>query len=173
MRERAWVMAAALLLAAAPALAQEPAPRDRGEHGRVPLGAILEHRAELGLTDEQVGRLAAIGVDLRARTAPLRERMRAAMADMPVPRPRAGRGARGARAPRGERVAPRPMMPEQRAAMRERARELRPVREEIRAIQLEAREQARAVLTEDQQRRLRELVQARRGELRRRGGGRG
>lgn len=170
MNQRAFWMAAALLAAAGQVTAQEPAPRDWGEHAMSPMTYILEHRAELELSDQQVARLEAIGTSLRARTTPLRERMREAMGDLPVPRPRAERGPRGARAPRGDRVAPRPMTPQQREAMRERARELRPVREEIRALRREAREEARAVLTAEQQEKLRDLIRARRGELRRPGG---
>lgn len=164
MNQRAFWTAAALLLVAGQAMAQEPAPRDWGEHGMGPMTWILEHRAELQLSDEQAARLEAIGTSLRERATPLRERMREAMRDLPVPRPRAGR------APRGERRAPRAMTPEQREAMRERARELRPVRAELRELQREAREQARAVLTADQQQKLRELMETRRGELRPRGG---
>jgi Spy/CpxP family protein refolding chaperone len=162
MKKRGMLMAAALLLAAGPALAQAPAPRDWGEHAMSPMTMILEHRAELELTDDQVARLEAIGTQLRERTAPLRERMREAMADMPVPGAHAEHGARSEGAPR-ERRAPRAMTPEQREAIHSRMTELRPVREEIRAIRLQARDDARAVLTADQQQKLRELMQAHRG----------
>jgi Spy/CpxP family protein refolding chaperone len=95
-------MAAAPLAVPADAHAQEETVR----RGHAPVAGLLQHRAEIGLTAEQVQRLEAIGQDLRARNAPLVEQLRASGAW-----------------PRGEGGA---MTPEQRAEMRQRMQAMTP-----------------------------------------------
>lgn len=183
MRHRGLWIAVVSLLAPVALAAQEPAPRGGAAQPMSPLTRILEHRAELGLSAEQVTRLEAIEQRLQERIAPLQEQMREARGEMPA---RGMRGARGARGERGQRRAPRPMSPEQRAAARERMEEtrermdeMRPAMEELRESRQEAMEEIREVLTEDQQERVRQLMRdgragpRRPGGMERRGGGGG
>jgi Spy/CpxP family protein refolding chaperone len=115
-------MAAAFLAVPADAHAQEETVR----RGHAPVAGLLQHRAEIGLTAEQVQRLEAIGQDLRARNAPLLEQLRASGALQRGER--GARGARGAMTP-GQRAEMRQRMeamtPEQRAEMREKMRQRR------------------------------------------------
>lgn len=173
MRHRGLWLAAVGLLAPVAVAAQEPAQRGEAVQAITPVTAILEHRAELGLTADQIARLEAVDRRLRERIAPVREQMREARGEMPRPGARGERGARGQRVPR----APRPMSPEQRAAARERMdaararmQEMRPELEELRESRREAMDEVREVLTEEQQGRLRELMRERRPAPRRPGG---
>jgi hypothetical protein len=173
------ILAAALISAPLSLDAQRPA--GDAQHGRGPgVAAILQHRAQLDLTADQVARLEAIERDLRARNEPLRQQMsaafpeRAARAGAEGPRmtdeqrrtmreQRARRGDHGARAG----AARRPQLSdEQRQQMRGRMEQLRPVMEQMRGNTRQAMEQARAVLTDAQ----REQLRARMGEHRSRGG---
>lgn len=159
----------ALAMAAPVALsAQDAAPRHgaHGEHHRAgpragrmdPFARLLEKRQELGLTAEQVSRIEAIRSRLQARNQPLVERMQAARREAGVPERREARG--------GER--PRPTE-EQRTAMRQLRDRIRPLAEQVRTNTRAAMEEARAVLTEQQQAQVREWHQEHRRGGRRQG----
>jgi Spy/CpxP family protein refolding chaperone len=180
--------------AAAPAAlhAQTPAPQaqERAVHGHA-FSGLLAQRAELGLTDDQVARIEAIGLRLQAQIAPLsaqirasagharegaqREQMRARMESM-TPEQREQMRARMEQ----RRDSVQNLTPEQRAGMRERMRdsgargergvrgqrggmaaravpeEMQVVMEQIRTHTQAARQEVMAVLTAEQQTRLRE-----------------
>lgn len=170
----ALTLAAVTVLALpAGASAQTPPERGRaGEHGRMghparigmpggdPAAHILALREELGLTAPQATQIEQIQARLREQNAPLVEQLSAAREQL--------------RAQRAE------MTPEEREAMRERMRaarqnpagetrqrparahqaipeELRPVLEQLQTNTQSAVEQIRAVLTDEQQQKLREL----------------
>lgn len=130
--------------------AREQAVRDRNP---APFAVVLRHHAEMGLSAEQVRRLEVIGERLQAQNRPLGEQLRASGAWQ-------GRGGE-ARALSGERR--RGVRPEGARAQRRIPEELRPVVEQMRSNRRTAMQEARAVLTAEQQSRLRELVQQRRG----------
>ncbi len=161
-------LAVAVVLAAAPspALAQLPQPEQR------PFALLLENRAQLGLTDEQVRRLEVIRNRLEVQNRPLREQLRTARQRLMEQR----------------RAEMQKLTPEQR---RERMRqmrqqrdpgdgrpgmalppELRPIAERLRANTDRAAEEARDVLSLEQRVRARELARAgmqqRREKMRRR-----
>jgi hypothetical protein len=58
-------------LAAQPTGLEDPALREAER----PFASLMRHRAELGLTDEQVGRLQAIRAELETRNGPLRRQL--------------------------------------------------------------------------------------------------
>ncbi len=169
-----FVLAAAPL----PALAQVPGQRlpMRGAEMRQPelrpFALLLENRAQLGLTSEQVRRLETIRNRLEEQNRPLREQLRTARQRLMEQR----------------RAEMQKLTPEQR---RERMRqmrqqrepgdgrpgmalppELRPIAERLRANTDRAAEEARDVLSVEQRVRARELartrMQQRREEMRRR-----
>jgi Spy/CpxP family protein refolding chaperone len=158
------VLLLSLLGAPAALAAQEPGARPpRGEHRggrgeRAPFALLLRHRAELGLTGEQVARLEQIGRDVETRNAPLRARLREAH----------GRYV----AERREQI--RRLTPEQRrdtlrrlrAERKEKGRripeEMRPLVSELRENTRQAMEEAKAVLTPEQKERARALMAAER-----------
>ena len=119
------------------------APAEGVRRGGFP--RLLEHRAELGLSAEQVARLEAIAAELRTRNQPLLERLRAA---------RDGRR-------------PRDLTPEQRQALRDSLERHRPLVRELRGNLRDALRQAQEVLTPEQREKARELMRARRAEARR------
>lgn len=151
---------------------QERAVRARG--GFSPVERLVERRADLGLSAEQVARLQDIEARLQQRNAPLVEQLRASGA-WGERRQRAERGpraeserrapreAREARAERGERARGARQMPE----------ELRPAARQLRENRRAAMEEIRAVLTDDQQASLRREAEQRRGEARGNRGSRG
>lgn len=157
MKTTGWLLAGALVAAPLSLAAQTPeAPAARGPHAGMVhrgggLGAMLQKRADLGLSAEQVARLEAIERDLRARNQPLREQVAAMMPERAqrTPAPAEQRRARGEQ--RGART---PLTDEQRQAMRARMEQARPVMEQMRANTRAAMEQARDVLTEEQRARL-------------------
>lgn len=189
-------MALLAALAAAPSALEAQTQRGthgqeqgvRGPHG-APVAMLLQHRAELGLSAEQVNRLEAIGQRLEQQNAPLVAQLRASGAwqDREQMRERMQSMTPEQRQQMRERM--RNMTPEQRDAMRQQMREsgearprgegqargegmrgqrqipeaLRPVMQQLSANHRAAMQEARAVLTDDQQVRLRELVQQRRG----------
>ena len=180
MKTTGLMLAGALLAAPLALAAQTPdAPAHRGPHAGMMmrggpgggLAAMLQKRAELNLTAEQVARLEAIERDLRARNEPLRQQIAAAMPER-AERPRMTEEQRRAmREQRRERSEARPRMTEeQRQQMRARMEQVRPVMQQMRANTRGAMEQARAVLTEEQRARLQQQMQERRGQ---RGGERG
>lgn len=149
-------VALALALAAAPAVAQGGAgagPGHRMGRGmmaggpgamqRNPAEMVLQHREALDLTADQVRQLEAIRDRVEAENGPRRERMKAAFGD----------------------VAPAELTVEERQALRERMRELQPVRDEIRATNRKAGEEIHELLTDEQEATLRPLMhQGRRGD---------
>lgn len=175
-------LAVALVGAPTVALAQstEQEVSDRPER-RVrmhPGASILQAREALGLTDEQVARIEAIGARLAEQNRPIVEELRAERGERArewrerraalSPEERAQRRARMTPEQRAERRAR--MTPEQRAERRERMRErreameprLRQLRENTRAAMTEMHE----VLSEKQRARLQELREERRAEMR-------
>lgn len=167
MRKTRWVVLTALGLAVlgAPAEAQvgepvrERAAAERGMRAgsgpfvRNPATAVLEHRAELELTAEQVRRLEAIQARVEQENAPRIERLRTAWRDRVVP----------------DR-SPRSMTPEERQQLRERMRErtdaVAPIRDEIRETNRAAGAEIHGLLTAEQQTELRSIRRAHRDELR-------
>lgn len=187
--KRFYGIALLAAIAAAPVALEAQTPQPGQEQvtrpsGQAPLARVLQHRAELGLTTDQVTRLEGIQQRLQAQNAPLLEQLRASGA---------GQRAEGAARER------RQLTPEQREQMRERMQnmteeerralreqmrqrrqqgerrapgargerqipeELRPVVQQLQANNRAAMEEARAVLTAEQQTQLRELRQQRRG----------
>lgn len=161
------LLAAALVAAPTPAPAQVAGPpaarQERPPHA--PLERLLERRAELGLTDEQVTRLQAIQARLQEQNAPLREQVRAAR---PAHAPHPRRMTPEQRAEMRERM--QAMTPEQRREMRGQMRarlqehrgELEPVMRQLRENRRAAMDQVREVLTDEQEARLREMMEQRR-----------
>lgn len=95
---------------------------------RNPVAVLLDHRADLGLTEDQVGRLESLSQRVAAENGPRWEQLRAAFGD----------------------EAPADMTAEERARLRERMRALDPVRAEVRETNRAAMDEARSVLTADQ-----------------------
>ncbi len=179
-------------LAVAPIALEAQTPRapgaqqqaERRADGAAP-GVLLRHRSELGLTAEQVSRLEAIQQRLQQQNAPLIEQLRAAGVWQERRAPGEARSGEPGRMTPEQREQMRQRMqsmtPEQREAMRRQMQErrqggeagrraerqipaeLQPVAEQIRENRRTAVQEARAVLTAEQQTRLRELVQQRRG----------
>jgi Spy/CpxP family protein refolding chaperone len=114
-------------LAVAPLALEAQTPGAQHEHaarGGHAFGMIIGQRAQLGLTDDQVARIEAIGQRLQVQNAPLLEQLRAA----------GMQGHAGGERPR--------MTPEQREEMRQRHQSMTP----------EQREQMRARMQEQRQR---------------------
>lgn len=196
MMKRALGLTLLVALAGAPVAleAQTPGQRpDRPAHAPA-FGMLLGHRAELGLTAEQVTRLEAIAQRLREQNAPLVEQLRASGHFQDRAGARQGERMRNMtpeqRAEMRERM--QAMTPEQRRAMRDQMRAqmqqrraegdsmrvrqrrevpeaLRPTVEQIRQNARAAHQEAMAVLTPEQQSRLGELRQERRREMGERG----
>lgn len=188
---------------AAEAQVRPGAQHQQGERPLAPFALILEERAQLGLTAEQVARIEAIQQRLQAQNAPLLEQLRASGAwegmRGTVMRPEQRERMRQQMQERQRNLTPeqreqmrrqmrermqdrqRALRPEQREEMRQRMQErrqapegtarggrqitaeLRPVLQQVRANQQAARQEVMSVLTSEQQARLRELAQARRG----------
>lgn len=109
--------------------------------GRNPVAVVLDHRAELELTADQVRQLEAIRERVEAENGPRWERLKAAFGD----------------------ADPSQMSDEERQALRERMRELQPVRQEIRATNRAAGGEIHEILTEEQETRLRPIMHEGRG----------
>lgn len=187
------VLAAALVALPMAVQAQQPAPRTQAEAARGARGMPMLQRfaEELNLTTQQQTQLQAIRERLQARNAPLVAQLREAG----VAGREAKRDSTRAQMTPDRRQQMRERMqnatPEQREQMRERMRErrqaagqagprerrempahLRPVMQQLRENSRAAAEEMRAVLTPEQQTRLRSLMQERRqqhGEHLRRG----
>jgi hypothetical protein len=156
-----WVAAVGLLLAAAPAAAQDDGPPARGAEmleprDQRPFDRLMEVRGELGLSDAQVGRLRAIALRLEETNRPVREELQ-----------------RRWLAVRQERRAElMRMTPEQRQAELRRVRQkgpppvpesLRPLVQRMRQNVAGAMREAGTVLTPRQKARARALIRERRG----------
>ena len=126
--------------------------RAHQDQGRRPFELLRRHRAELQLTDEQVGRLEAVARRLEERNAPLRAQLRQARERMVAER----RAALERLSPEARRDSVRRM----REGMRrgEVPQALRAPMEQMRANQRAAMEEAQQVLTAEQKERARALV---------------
>ena len=159
---------ASLALAPAPALAQRAgppadAPRARWMQGdHQPFQFVLDHRADLKLTDQQVARIEQIAARVKQQDAPLVARLRAAL-------------------PEGK--SPRDMTAEERTAFRQKMQALQPERDQLRDLHRTAMREVRDLMTPEQQTQWRTLMQQNRparrggqgmhdGQGRRQGGGR-
>jgi hypothetical protein len=131
-------------------LPQAEAPRPHGPADRPALGFLLQHRAELGLTDNQIGTLQQIAQRLEQQNEPLLQQLRDA--GIPVRRER--------------RDGVREMTPEQRRELRQRMETHRPTLMQLRQNTNTAMQQARDVLTAEQQERMREIMRQRSTEIR-------
>jgi hypothetical protein len=168
----ALTIAAGLVVMAAPAVAQvgteireRPAVQGRGMMGGAPgarvqnpAALLLERRAELGLTSEQVRQIEAIQARVAQQNAGRMEQVRAVM------------GERGTRALRDVPAEERQQIRQQ---MRERMEQLRPVRQQIRETNRGAGQEIHALLTEDQRQQLRVIRSERMRDLRATRGQRG
>ncbi|MBV9772470.1 MAG: hypothetical protein JO040_00880 [Gemmatimonadetes bacterium] len=149
------VMTAALLAVSAPALhaqsAGYPGGRQQGRYGeqgrygqrgeygqrgqqgarRGPVAALIEHRSDLNLSNDQVRRLQEIDRDLQQRTQPLRQRLQQSR----------GGFQRGQNRQNGQQPS---------SADRQRMEQARPVMDQLRRLNQDARERAFAVLTPQQ-----------------------
>ncbi|MDB4951652.1 MAG: hypothetical protein JWM27_4301 [Gemmatimonadetes bacterium] len=119
---------------------------ERGQRGmRSPVAALVEHRADLNLSDDQVSRLQRIDQDLQRRTEPLRQQLQQS---------------RGQNGQNGDA---------DREAMRQRMEQSRPLFDQLRKYNDDAMQQAMRVLS-SQQRETAKSLMPQRGEGR---GGRG
>lgn len=174
----AMTIVAGLAVMAAPALAQagtdvreRPAVQRRGMmmagpgmRAQNPGALLLERRAELGLTAEQVRQIEAIQARVQQQNAARIEQLRGALGDL------------RARDMSELSVEERQRL---RAGMRERMRELQPVRQQLRETNRAAGQEIHALLTEQQRDQLRALrrehmreqMRERRGQRGERGSG--
>jgi hypothetical protein len=154
----AMTVVAALAVVAGPMVAQQgPGARERpGFMGRGMMAAgplarvqnpgalLLERRAELGLAEDQVRQIEGILARVERENAPRIEQLRAAFGDRKV----------------------REMTVDERQQMRERMQQLQPVRQQVRETNRAAGQEIHALLTVEQQQKLRELRRERMAELR-------
>lgn len=148
-----YALAALLAAAAVPAAAQPgEQPPFREDAARQPFEALLRHREELQLSDDQVRRIQTIGRQLEERNAPLRQRLvqehrrwreeRRAQLERMTPRQRRAE-LRRMRGQRGE-----PPVPEA----------LRPTVHQMRVNISDAMHQAQGVLTAEQRVRAQDIL---------------
>jgi Spy/CpxP family protein refolding chaperone len=169
MNTRTFALALALSGAALPALAQQTtpaapqqaAPHARHEHGGrmghgrgmghgSPMAMLIQHRQDLGLTENQVSRLQAVGQRLQAQRQPLVTRLRAL-------RPDSARRAAGLTA-------------DQRQAIRAQAE---PIRQQLREQHQAAFREVQSILTDQQKQKIASTMRGRmHGHGRRAGFGR-
>ncbi len=137
---------AAVLAAPQPAPAQE---QDGGKtrRARDPIAGMIEHRAELGLTDDQVARLEAVHERYREQHKALREQIHQIIGDQPKPAPLEG-------ASREERREARRKRHEELVAQHP---ELGPIFDQLKANHQAAREEVKAILTPEQQQKLQQM----------------
>ena len=145
-RQAMMALAAAALLTA-PLTAQQGQGRMRGAEARGPwavggpmarnpVATLLERRDALELTADQVARLEAIQARVERENAPRIEELRAAFGDRQ----------------------PRDLSAEERAQLRDRMQALSPTRDAIRETNRAAMVEARAILTPDQQAKVRQAM---------------
>jgi hypothetical protein len=135
-----------------------------GQPGEAPAARILELREQLGLTDAQVERIRGIQARLEEQNAPLLAQMTAAREQMRTERQQMTAEQRQAMRERMQ-AERQQMTPEQRAQMRQRPgaaragagmpEELQPMMEQLRTNNQSARDQIHAVLSAEQQEKLR------------------
>lgn len=136
--------------------AQRRAPAEMRE-ARPPFAALLEHRQELGLTEEQVGQLGEIGRSLQEQNRPLRARLLALRQQYVAVRLEQVRRL----TPEARRDTLRRLRTERKA--RTMPPELLPVVEEMRENTRRAMMEAQGVLSDAQKERARDLLRERRG----------
>lgn len=151
MKQVVVALAAAAILAA-PAAAQRgqdrPAREGRGawtapgSMARNPVATLLAQREALELTADQVRQLESIAARVEAENAPRVEQLRAVLGDRSV----------------------QDLTADERAELRERLRELEPVRAAIRETNRTAMAEARDILTADQALKLRDVMRRGAGE---------
>ncbi len=167
MLEPAGLLAALLL--AAPLAAQQPSPpgeRPAEPRRFSPVSALLEHRAELELSDAQVAQLEAIEREGEARLRPLIERLQTMRESLPERSRMRRQGAEQRDAAR-ERL--RGMSEQQRDSLRERLRgmsEQMQQQREQRREQLQQRRSQWESLSEVERAELRTQMEARRELMR-------
>jgi hypothetical protein len=167
----AMTIAAGLAVMAAPAVAQvgtdareRPAFQGRGMmagpgiRAQNPGALLLERRAELGLTADQVRQIEAIQARVQQQNAARIEQLRAAHADRPE------RNFRDMSAEERQQL---------RAQMRERMEELQPLRQALRETNRAAGQELHALLTDAQREQLRTLRREQMREFRGQRGERG
>ena len=138
----------------APAAAE--AQTARVDSLRSPFSRLLERRDELRLTDAQVTQIEAIAARVEEQNQPLHEQMRTILE---------AAGLAG--------INPRDMTPEQRETFRALRDEIRPIREQVRENHQAAMEEVKSVLTAEQQAMVEQWRQERGGQdFRGRRGGR-
>jgi Spy/CpxP family protein refolding chaperone len=150
-----WGMALLAALAVVPAplpveaqtTQRDAVPRAASPAQAKPFGLMMQNREQLGLTDQQIARLEGIAQRLEQQNGPLLQRLREA--GIPV-RPERRDGVRE-------------MTPEQRRELRERLEAHRPTLMQMRQNTHAAMEEARVVLTPEQQERMREIMRQRDG----------
>ncbi|NIP80405.1 MAG: hypothetical protein GWM90_14750 [Gemmatimonadetes bacterium] len=137
---RTATMAAALALAAAPLAAQGGPGRGPaqgrgfmaggpGAMARNPVQVVLDHRAQLELTAEQVATLESLRDRVQAENAPRWHQLQEAWGD----------------------VDPRALSVEERQELRQRMQELAPVRDQIRTTNRAAMDQVHELMTAEQE----------------------
>ena len=130
-----------------------------GQPGEAPAARILELREELGLTNAQVEQIRGIQARLEQQNAPLLAQMTTAREKMRTERQQMTAEQRQAMRERMQ-AERQQMTPEQRAQMRQRPgagmpEELQPVMEQLRTNNQSAMDQVRAILSAEQQEKLR------------------
>jgi hypothetical protein len=147
MRARIRIGLAFALLTMPGALAAQAGPPGRAAGPmqmmaqRSPVDIILEHRADLKLSDDQVTKLEAIDRAVEEKNRPHVEKIRETMGNAPT-------------RPGGMQN----MTPQEREAMRARREAVRPLMEKIQANNQEGLKQAEEVLAPDQRSQARELI---------------
>lgn len=161
-----------IVAAAAPALAQGPGKGhgkgagDRGEH-KDPITRMIEHRSEIGLSDDQVARLESVRDRYVEQNKALREQIHQTIGDRE-------------RRSREEMERMHDMSREERqAAMQKRHEELlaqypdlAPVFDQLKSNHEAMRSELDSILTPEQQDKLKQLRQERREQMQREGRGR-
>lgn len=135
MKFTGMILAAALLAPAALVAQQQPqGPGPRGPRPTA-IAIAIDHKADLGLTEDQVTKLTAIQKALEEKNAPIRQKMQEARGGMDF----------------------QTMTPEQRQAMREKAM---PLMQQMRANNDAARTDMEKLLKPDQITKLQHVLQA-------------
>jgi hypothetical protein len=146
----------------------------RGERrGGGALQALLAHRQELNLTDAQVQRLTAISQRLEQQNAPLQAQLRQLFTQAGLPDFRARRE-QGQQGEQQGQARQRPQLTEQQRQAFQRVRQqAQPIRQQMRKNMQAAVQEAKGVLTQQQQDQVKQYIQQHRRQGEGRGEGRG
>jgi hypothetical protein len=139
-----------------------------GSEGRRPRGLItrlIEHRSDLGLSDDQVSRLEQLKTSHAAQNRPLGEQLQRAHDEF---RREVGGPDRDAmrNLPPDERKKVREQRMKQRKEYMAKHPELTPVVDQLKANRKAQREEVMSVLTPDQQKKLKDTIEKRKAEWR-------